>query len=160
MTPFPTKNGKQNALFTRHWYLGAWKSKIVLKKLNLWEESIQMNYATHLRSSNCWHLHHYLIPKNSGIKLFCTLNGNARRRHLRECGWERIFSTHIHLFGMPEEHIIQTYHLPSLVIFYLLLEIKDDLGPSTRSYTILGLSKLLANLHFLASGSFQRTVAS
>ncbi len=61
---------------------------------------------------------------------------------------------------MPEEHIIQTYRLPSHVIFNLLGEIKDDLEPSTRSHAIPGLSKLLANLYFLASNSFQRTVAS
>ncbi len=39
------------------------------------------------------------------------------------------FFTHINLFGMPEEHIIRTYHLPSHVIFNLLQEIKDDLDP-------------------------------
>ncbi len=61
---------------------------------------------------------------------------------------------------MPEEHIIRTYRLPSHVIFNLLQEIKDDLEPSTRSHAIPGLSKLLATVHFLASGSFQYTVAS
>ncbi len=61
---------------------------------------------------------------------------------------------------MPEEHIIRTYRLPSHVIFNLLQEIKDDLEPSTRSHAIPALSKLLSNLHFLASGSFQCTVAS
>ncbi len=83
----------------------------------------------------------------------------ARRRHRREQRArgrrERIFSTHIHLFGIPEEHIIWTYCLPSQVIFNLLQEIKDDLEPSTRSHAILALSKLLAN-----SGSFQRTLVS
>ncbi len=66
----------------------------------------------------------------------------------------------INLFWMPEEHIIRTYHLPSHFIFNLLQEIKDELEPSTRSHTIPALSKLLANLHFLASGPFQCTVAS
>ncbi len=61
---------------------------------------------------------------------------------------------------MPEEHIIRTYSLPSHVIFNLLQEIKDDLEPSTRSHAIPSLSKLHATLHFLASGSFQCTVAS
>ncbi len=76
----------------------------------------------------------------------------ARRWHRREqrvCGRrERNFSTRINLFGMPEEHIIQTYHLPSHVIFNLLQEIKDDLESSTRSQAIPDLSKLLANLNF------------
>ncbi len=53
------------------------------------------------------------------------------------------------------EHIVCQSH----VIFNLLQEIKDDLEPST-SHTIPGLSKLLANLHCLSSGSFQHTVAS
>ncbi len=61
---------------------------------------------------------------------------------------------------MPEEHIIRTYCLQSHVIFNLLQKIKDDLEPSTRSHAKTGLSKLLANFHFLASGSFQCTVAS
>ncbi len=73
---------------------------------------------------------------------------------------EMIFSTRINLFGMPEEHIIRTYRLPSHVIFNLLQEIKDALKPSTRSHAIPGLSKLLASLNFLAFASFQRTVAS
>ncbi len=73
----------------------------------------------------------------------------ARRRHRREqraCGRrERIFSTSINLFSMPEEHIIRTYRLPSHVIFKLLQEIKDDFEPSTRNHAIPALSKLLAN---------------
>ncbi len=82
-------------------------------------------------------------------------------REQRACGRrERIFYTRINIFGMPDKHIIRTYHLPSHVIFYLLQEIKDDLEPSTRSHAIPGLSKLLATLHFLASGSFQHIVAS
>ncbi len=87
-----------------------------------------------------------------------------KRRHCREQRArgrrERIFFTHFNLFRKQEEHIVQTYNLPSHVIFNLLQEMKDDLKPSTRSHAIPALSKLLANLHFLASGSFQRTVAS
>ncbi len=44
--------------------------------------------------------------------------------------------------------------------FHLFQELKDDLEPSARSHAIPGLSKLLANLHFLTSGFFKRTVAS
>ncbi len=82
------------------------------------------------------------------------------RSHHRKCVVEgRGFFPHI-LFWMPEEHIIRTYCLPSHVIFNLLQKIKDDLEPSTRSHVKTGLSKLIANFHFLASGSFQCTVAS
>ncbi len=59
------------------------------------------------------------------------------------------FSTRINLFGMPEEHIIRTFCLPSHVIFNLFHEIKDDMEPSTSSHTIPALSKLLATLKFL-----------
>lgn len=89
----------------------------------------------------------------------------ARRRHRRNQRLhgrrERIFSTRINLFGMPEQQIIQKFRLPSHVILNLLEEIQDDLEPSTRrSHAIPGVSKLLATLHFLSSGSFQSTVAT
>ncbi len=93
----------------------------------------------------------------------------TRRRHCWEQRargrMESIFFTLINLFR-KQEHIVQTYHLPSHVIFNILMlmllqEIKEDLEPPTRSnQAIPGPSKLLANLHFLASGSFQRTVGS
>ncbi len=69
------------------------------------------------------------------------------------------FSTCINLLGMPEEHIIQTYRLASHVICNMLQQIKDDLGPSTRSHTTPALLKLHATLPFL-TGSFQHTGAS
>ncbi len=50
--------------------------------------------------------------------------------------------------------------MPDHAIFNLLQEIKDNLEPSTRSHAIPALSKLLAIHYFLASGSFQHTVAS
>ncbi len=68
---------------------------------------------------------------------------------------ERVdFSSLINLFGKNtlSEHIV--------VIFNLLQIIKDDFEPLSRSHTIPALSKLLANLNFLAFGSFQCTVAS
>ncbi len=49
-----------------------------------------------------------------------------------------------------------------MIFFYLLQEIKDDLEPSTRSQAIPGRSKVITSSKplFLASGSFQHTVAS
>ncbi len=88
----------------------------------------------------------------------------GRRRHRREqrvCGRrERVYSTRIILNARRTHFICISYRLPSHVIFNLLQEIKDDLEPSTRSHAIPALSKLLANLNFSASCSFQRTVAS
>ncbi len=67
---------------------------------------------------------------------------------------ERIVSTRINLLVMPEEHIIRTHSsLSSHVIFNLLQEIKDDLDPQL-GVTQYQLHLNLANLHFLASGSF------
>ncbi len=81
----------------------------------------------------------------------------ARRRHASQ--GRGFCSTHINLFGMPEEHMMRTYRLASHVIFNLLQELKDNLEPSTRSHAIPGLSKRLATLYLLASGPFQLTVA-
>ncbi len=66
---------------------------------------------------------------------------------------ERIVSTRINLLVMLEEHIIRTHSLSSHVIFNLLQEIKDDLDPQL-GVTQYQLHLNLANLHFLASGSF------
>uniref|UniRef100_A0A672Y642 Putative nuclease HARBI1 n=1 Tax=Sphaeramia orbicularis TaxID=375764 RepID=A0A672Y642_9TELE len=52
------------------------------------------------------------------------------------------------------------YRLPSNAILELPDELGDNLRPVTRrSHAIPSMTKLLAMLHFLASGSFQRTVA-
>lgn len=61
---------------------------------------------------------------------------------------------------MTEEKIIETYRLSSDAILELLEELRADLEPVTRrSHAISCMAKLLSTLHFLASGSFQRTVA-
>lgn len=82
----------------------------------------------------------------------------ARRQRERQRK-ERIFHQRITLFQMPESDVIKLYRLPSHVILSLLDEIKDDMEPRTkRSHAIPGLTKLLAALHLLSSGSFQRAV--
>ncbi len=87
----------------------------------------------------------------------------SRRRHCRElraCGRRERFFPHVLIyFECQKNTIIWAYHLPSHVIFNLVQEIKDNFEPSTRSHAIPCLSKLI-NLHFLASDSFQHTVAS
>uniref|UniRef100_A0A3B4VLK6 DDE Tnp4 domain-containing protein n=1 Tax=Seriola dumerili TaxID=41447 RepID=A0A3B4VLK6_SERDU len=81
-----------------------------------------------------------------------------RRRHDRQRR-ERIFSVRVTLFGMAEEKIIETYRLSGDAILELLREVGTDLDPVTRrSHAVPAMAKLLATLHFLASGSFQRTV--
>ncbi len=74
----------------------------------------------------------------------------AWRRHCREQREPgrrmRFFFPHVLIY--LECQIIQTYHLPSHVIFNLLQEIKDDLEPKTNRHAMPGLSKLLAPLNF------------
>ncbi len=84
----------------------------------------------------------------------------ARRRQIRERMVEgRGFFPHLLIYLECQKNTLSE-HMPSHVIFNLLQEIKYDLEPSTRRQAIPGLSKLHATLNFLASGSFQRTVAS
>ena len=53
------------------------------------------------------------------------------------------------------------YRLSSHIILQLLSDLKDDLEPVTqRSHAIPAVVKLLSILHYLASGSFQGTVAA
>ncbi len=66
------------------------------------------------------------------LKLFCKWlqllfpgGGTAKNKERMVNGED--FSTCIHLFGMPEEHIIRTYRLSSHVIFNLLQEIKEGI---------------------------------
>ncbi len=81
----------------------------------------------------------------------------ARRRHAENR--ERVVERRgffPRTFRKQEEHIVQTYRLPSHVIFNLLQEIKDNLEPPTGSHAIPALSKLLANLHFLVLRFFSK----
>uniref|UniRef100_A0A3B4Y3T8 DDE Tnp4 domain-containing protein n=1 Tax=Seriola lalandi dorsalis TaxID=1841481 RepID=A0A3B4Y3T8_SERLL len=81
-----------------------------------------------------------------------------RRRHDRQRR-ERIFSVRVPLFGMAEEKTIETHRLSGDAILELLREVGADLDPVTRrSPAVPAVAKLLATLHFLVSGSFQRTV--
>ncbi len=121
------------------------------------EESVQMNRAMQFINVRACQITGIcaviLHPKKACLKLFCAWNGCScccleeapqRARGSRE----RIFSTRINLFGMPEEHIIRTYRLPSHVIFHLLQEIKDNLEPLTRSHALPGLIKTSCNPSF------------
>ncbi len=88
------------------------------------------------------HLLNYFALEMAAIAVAWRRHRRERREHGRRRGF---FPTRIDLFGMPEEHFIRTYWLPSHVIFNLHQEIKDNLEPLTRS---------LATLHFVVSGSF------
>nr|XP_033800734.1 putative nuclease HARBI1 isoform X2 [Geotrypetes seraphini]XP_033800741.1 putative nuclease HARBI1 isoform X3 [Geotrypetes seraphini] len=73
---------------------------------------------------------------------------------------QRVFNTRTTLLGLPEEEVVRRYGLSSVAIMALYEDLKDDLDPLTgRSHAIPGLVKLLSAIHFMASGSFQNTVA-
>lgn len=74
---------------------------------------------------------------------------------------ERVFRNRITIFNMSEEDIVKRYHLSSKIILDLLQELKPDLEPATsRTHAVPAHVKLLCSLHFLASGSYQSTVAA
>ncbi len=78
------------------------------------------------------------------------------RRHQGAHGRKmRIFLMRIILNARRTHFIICiSFATQCYFFFYLFQELKDDLEPSTRSHAIPGLSKLLANLHFLTSVFF------
>ncbi|XP_069509073.1 putative nuclease HARBI1 [Ambystoma mexicanum] len=74
---------------------------------------------------------------------------------------ERVFRNRITIFNMTEGDIVKRYHLSSKIILDLLNELKPDLEPATsRTHAVPAHVKLLCSLHFLASGSYQSTVAA
>lgn len=87
----------------------------------------------------------------------------VRRRHNKRHHREQIFSAHINIFGMTEEKITDTYRLPNNTFLELLDELRDDLEPVTKRNHLTPYclwQKLVATFCFLASGSFQRVIAS
>ncbi|XP_063788445.1 putative nuclease HARBI1 [Pseudophryne corroboree] len=81
------------------------------------------------------------------------VNGNRLRI-------SRIFLKMKKFAGLRESKVIKRYRLPSTAILGLYSKIRQELTPKTkRSRAITGITKLLATLHFLASGTFQSTVS-
>ncbi|XP_030047265.1 uncharacterized protein LOC115461536 [Microcaecilia unicolor] len=86
--------------------------------------------------------------------------GKRGRRKTNGQRRQRVFNTRTTLLGLPEEEVVRRYGLSSVAIMALYEDLKDDLDPLTgRSHAIPGLVKLLSAIHFMASGSFQTTVA-
>ncbi|XP_063798305.1 putative nuclease HARBI1 [Pseudophryne corroboree] len=85
------------------------------------------------------------------------LHGQDGSRSLRR---RRIFLCRKQLKRIRESKVLKMYRLPSEAIVHLYQKIKRDISPKTkRSHAILGITKLLATLQFLASGSYQYIIS-
>ena len=75
----------------------------------------------------------------------------ARRR-----ARERIYRTHMNVFGMGGSEVYRIFRFSPAAILELATALHDDITSKTqRSHAVEQLVKVLATLHFLAS--FQRT---
>ncbi|XP_063774868.1 putative nuclease HARBI1 [Pseudophryne corroboree] len=72
----------------------------------------------------------------------------------------RLYRTRQLLDGVPEAEVIKLYRLSSHAIYALYDILEPDLEPRVATnHAVPGLAKLLASLHFFASGRFQPTVS-
>ena len=82
------------------------------------------------------------------------------RRWARRREQEIIFRTRINVFGMGDAEVYRTYRFSREAILEITRFLQDDLtSPTLRTHAVQPLVKVLATLHFLATGSFQRTSA-
>ncbi|KAJ1219091.1 hypothetical protein NDU88_006662 [Pleurodeles waltl] len=80
--------------------------------------------------------------------------------HVRRWQHPPVYRPLVDLLTMEERHVIITYRLDRATIQELCTELEPDLMSSIRHPTgIPPLVQVLSVLHFLASGSFQTTVA-
>ncbi|XP_069063556.1 putative nuclease HARBI1 [Pleurodeles waltl] len=74
--------------------------------------------------------------------------------------WERIFCQRTTIRALREEEVIRLYHLKRESIVCLLQKIAPDITARVESQTTIPpMTKLLASLHMLTTGSFQTTAA-
>lgn len=70
----------------------------------------------------------------------------------------RVFRPRIMLFSMSDEEVFRRYRFPPHIILELTAELQQQLRSRTqRCKAVPPLVKVLATLHFCATGSFQRT---
>ena len=82
------------------------------------------------------------------------LMGPPPRRRARE----RIYHTRMNVFGMGDLEVYRIFRFSPEAILEIATTLHDDITSKTqRVHAVQPLVKVLATLHFLASGSFQRT---
>ena len=94
------------------------------------------------------------------ITILVTLEARRRRREQRRRrrAQERIYRTRIDVFGMAASEVFRIFRFSPEAIVELTTTLKDDItSPTQRSHAVEPLVKVMATLHFLATGSFQRT---
>ena len=80
------------------------------------------------------------------------------RRRARRRARERIFRVRIDVVAMGESEVYRNYRFSREAILEITRTLQDDITSKThRSHAVQPLVKVLATLHFLATGSFQRT---
>ena len=90
--------------------------------------------------------------------LVCEEEEALRRRRARRRARERIYPQRISLFGMADVDVYHRYRFSPDAILEITRALKNDISsPTQRSHAVQPLVKVLATLHFLATGSFQRT---
>ena len=71
---------------------------------------------------------------------------------------ERIYRGRYNLFEMSDNEVYRMFRFSPEVILELVTILQDDISsPTHRGQAVQPLVKVVATLHFLASGSFQRT---
>ncbi|XP_056381956.1 putative nuclease HARBI1 isoform X1 [Hyla sarda] len=79
----------------------------------------------------------------------------------RQTRKDRLFKPRLDMSSFTDEEVVKHFRLTKAAINQLYEELKQHIGrKSHRSHAISGISKLLAVLHFFASGSFQYSIAS
>ena len=93
------------------------------------------------------------------IAILVTLEARRRRREQRRRrAQERIYRRCLYVFGMPASEVYRNFRFTPEAIMELTRTLEDDItSPTHRSHALEPLVKVIATLHFLATGSFQRT---
>ena len=93
------------------------------------------------------------------ITILVTLEAQRRRREQRRRrAQERVYRRHLDVFGMTASEVYRTFRFSREAILEITTTLQDDItSPTHRSHAVQPLIKVLATLHFLATGSFQRT---
>ena len=116
------------------------------------ESSCSITFTDELSNHTCRTTH--LYANMPGAAMVIALLCPQARRRVRE----RIYRTRINVFGMGELEVYHIFIFSPDAILELATALHGEITSQTEhSHAVQPLVKVLATLHFLASGSFQRT---
>ena len=117
------------------------------------ESSCSSTVMDELSNHTCRTTHLYANMPGAAMVIALLLCPQARRR-----ARERIYRTRMNVFGMGESEVYRIFRFSPDAILELATALHDDITSQTqRSHAVQPLVKVLATLHFFASGSFRRT---